>query len=203
MNFEDLQRAWQSQDAGVNITIDAEALLKEVRRAQQQFRSTIFWRDVREAGVAYLLTAFFSYQGLRHDNWTNILIGLACFGVGTFMLADRVVQRRKQATARDPLKRCVEALLREVNHQIWLLKNVFWWYLLPVAAPVSVFFGYSAWRGRNIGSSVVIAALVGTLVVALLYWGIYWVNQFAVRKSLEPRRKELEALLASLNENLQ
>jgi hypothetical protein len=203
MNFEELQRAWQSQDAGVKVTIDAEALLKEVRRAQQQFRSTIFWRDVREVGVAYLLTAFFSYQGLRHDNWADILIGFASFGVGTFMLADRVIQRRKQTTARDPLKRCVEASLREVNHQIWLLKNLFWWYLLPVAAALAIFFGYSAWRARSIGSSAVIGALVGALVVALLYLGIHWVNQFAVRKSLEPRRKDLETFLASLNENLQ
>jgi hypothetical protein len=31
-------------------------------------------------------------------------------------------------------------------------------------------------------------------------WSIYWVNQYAVRKSLAPRRKELETLLRSLNE---
>jgi len=151
--------------------------------------------------VSYLLAVFFSYQGLSHGDWTPILIGFACFGVGTFMLVDRMLQRRKQTTARDPLKRCIEASLKEVNHQIWLLKNVFWWYLAPIAAALAIFFGHSAWRARNVGSSVVIGAVVGALIVALLYWGIYWINQFAVRKSLEPRRQELEALLASLNEN--
>jgi hypothetical protein len=203
MSFEDLQKAWQSQKAGADVTINADVLLKEVRRNQQQFRMTIFWRDVREVGTAFLLTAFFSYQGLRHGDWTRILVGVACFGVGTFMVADRLLQRRKQATAKDPLKFCIKASLNQVTHQIWLLKNVFWWYLLPIAAALAILFGYSAWRARNIGSAAVIGTLVGALAVALLYWGIYWVNQVAVRKSLEPRRQELETLLASLNENPQ
>jgi hypothetical protein len=201
MNFEDLQKAWQSQDAGATVAINPDVLLREVRRNQHQFRVTIFWRDVREVGVAYLLAAFFSYQGLRHGDWTPILIGLACIGVGTFMLVDRVLQRRKQTTARDPLKRCIEASLKEVNHQIWLLKNVFWWYLAPIAAALAIYFGHSVWRARNVGWSVVLGAVVATVVVALLYWVIYWANQFAVRKSLEPRRQELDTLLASLNEN--
>ena len=52
MNFEELQEAWQSQDTSAKVTIRADALLKEVRRKQRQFRATIFWRDVRELGVA-------------------------------------------------------------------------------------------------------------------------------------------------------
>jgi lipopolysaccharide export LptBFGC system permease protein LptF len=201
MNFEHLQKAWQSQDASAKVTINADALLKEVRRNQQQFRATIFWRDVREVGVAFLLAAFFSYRGLRSGDWTHVLVGLACVGVGTFMLVDRLLQQRKQTTAKDPLKFCVEVSLNQVNHQIWLLKNVFWWYLLPIAAAVAISFGHSAWRTRNPGSSAIVSALVCALVVALVYWGIYWVNQFAVRTSLQPRRQELETLLASLNEN--
>jgi hypothetical protein len=31
MNFEALQKAWQSQDASAKMTIDADVLLKEVR----------------------------------------------------------------------------------------------------------------------------------------------------------------------------
>jgi len=66
MNFETWQKAWQSQDIGAKVIINADVLLKEVRRNQQHFRATIFWRDVREVGVAFLLTLFFSYHGLRH-----------------------------------------------------------------------------------------------------------------------------------------
>jgi len=52
MNFEELQKAWQCQhkhtSAKFTINANADVLLNEVRRNQQEFRATIFWRDVRE-----------------------------------------------------------------------------------------------------------------------------------------------------------
>jgi hypothetical protein len=44
----------------------------------------------------------------------------------------------------------------------------------------------------------VIVGVISALFLALLYWGIYWLNQFAVRRALDPRRQELETLLAGL-----
>ncbi len=41
----------------------------------------------------------------------------------------------------------------------------------------------------------ILTCIVGTI---LLYWGIYWLNQWAIRKELAPRKKELEELLSSL-----
>ena len=35
MNFENLQKAWQSQNADAKVTINADVLLKEVRRSQR------------------------------------------------------------------------------------------------------------------------------------------------------------------------
>ncbi len=203
MNFEELQKAWQSQDAATKVAVDTGLLLKMVRRDQRQFRATIFWRDVREVGVSFLLALYFSYQGVRAHNWTFVLVGFACLGVGTFMVVDRLLQRRKQTTATDPLKACIESSLSQVRHQIWLLRNVFWWYLLPIAAALGISIGYSLWHAEKSGLSLVISAGLCLLFIALLYWGIYWVNQFAVRKDLEPRRQDLETLLASLSENPQ
>jgi hypothetical protein len=201
MNFETWQKAWQSQATGTKVVINAEVLLKEVRRNQQHFRTTIFWRDAREVGVAFLLTLFFSYHGLRHQDWTDGLIALACFGVGAFMVVDRLLQRRKQPVANDTLKTCIESSLLQVRHQIWLLKNVLWWYLLPLGAALVIAISYSNWHAQQSVFDAVISWGVGLLVIALVYWGIYWLNQFAVRTSLEPRRQELETLLTSLNEN--
>ncbi len=44
------------------VTINADVLLNEVRRNQQNFRRMIFWRDVREVGVAALLVPVFYLQ---------------------------------------------------------------------------------------------------------------------------------------------
>jgi len=40
-----------------------------------------------------------------------------------------------------------------------------------------------------------------TLFLVLVGWFIYWLNQFAVRNQLEPRRQELQALFGSLDES--
>jgi phosphoglycerol transferase MdoB-like AlkP superfamily enzyme len=200
MNFEELQQAWQSQDAVAQATVNADALLKEVRRNQQQFRTTILWRDVREVGVAILLALFFLYQGMRHQNGAEYLLALAGFGVGAFMVVDRLLQRRKQPVSNDSLKSCIEGSLLQVNHQIWLLKNVFWWYLLPFAAALGISLCYSIWQARASAFPVVMVWVISMLFVALVYWGIYWLNQYAVRKNLEPRRQELESLLAGLDQ---
>jgi 4-hydroxybenzoate polyprenyltransferase len=89
--------------------------------------------------------------------------------------------------------------LFQVNHQIWLLKNVFWWYLLPIAAALGISFGVSAWHWRQEGIPMATGIILFVLVCALTYGGVYWLNQIAVRKDLEPRRQELETLLSSLN----
>jgi hypothetical protein len=199
MNFDELQKTWQSQDPGAKVTVNADALLNEVRRNQQHFRATIFWRDVREAGMAAVLAWLFLYWGIRDRDWSMYLLSFACLGVGAFMLVDRWLQHGKRPITNDPLRTCIEASLLQVNHQIWLLKNVFWWYLLPLAAAIGVSTGVSIWQSRHAGFVVLTGWGVFILAGVLVYWGIYRLNQFAVRKSLEPRRQELESLLAGLD----
>jgi Na+/proline symporter len=195
MNFEDFQKAWQSQDASAQVTINAEVLMKEVRRNQQQFQATIFWRDAREVGVAIFLTWYFIQRGLRTDSWTDCLVGLTCFGVGAFMVVDRLLQRKKQPLASDSLLVCVQTSLLQVNHQIWLLKNIFWWYLLPLSAALGVSVAVTCWHELDRASQL--AGWCGYAVVCILLdWFLYWLNQTAVKKSLVPRRRELEVLLA-------
>jgi Na+/proline symporter len=198
MNFEDLQKTWQAQDARSQVTVNADLLLREVRRNQQQFRAMILWRDVREAGGCLLLACYFSYQGIRRHDWTEYLLAFAAIGVGTFMMADHLRQRRNRPVANDSLKSCIATSLDQVHHQIWLLKNVFWWALLPFAVALGISICHTVLHARNPGMTAMIAGAAAALVITLVYWGIYRVNQFAVRKCLEPRRLELETLLAEL-----
>ena len=199
MNFEDFQKTWQHHAAGTKISINPNLLLMEVRRNQQQFWATIFWRDVREVGVAGLLAAFFLYQGIRSHDWTLYLLASGCLGVGAFMVADRLIQHQRQPASSNTLKSCIEASLAQVSHQIWLLKNVVWWYLLPIAVPLGISVGRDLLHSNHVGASLV-GLVAYALICVLLFWGVYWLNQFAVRKGLEPRRQELQALLAGLDQ---
>ena len=201
MNFEELQKTWQAQPAGVRVTIATEALLREVRRNQRNFAVLIFLRDLRETGLCLVAVLFFGWQGWQHREWSTGLLVLACAWVGGYMLVDRWQQGRCRPVVNDPLKHCVTHSLQQVNHQIKLLKNVLWWYLLPFDAGLAAYILIPSARSWHNGLD---ACFVTGFVVGfcgLMTGALYWVNQYAVRKELEPRRRELAVLLAGLEGN--
>ena len=199
---DELKKVWQSQASTARLTLDASLVLNEVRRNEKQFKAMIWARDLREVSVALLLIPVWFYMGHKMSlPWSWYLCVPGLLWIAGFMIVDRKRQRRKQSAPGDDLRRSVETSLAEVEHQIWLLRNIAWWYLLPLFVPMTIFVAQVAWRS---GSSKV-GALAGFAVMelsfALVFGFIYWLNQFAVRKQLEPRQKELRTLLKGLDEN--
>ena len=189
MSLDDLQRTWQSQ-SGSRLRVEPELLLQELRRNQRNFKLTIFRRDFGEVFVAAVMAVWFAWNGIRGDGWPLVLMGGTCLWVGGFILVDRFRRRGRAARFGDSLLGCVEASLEDVEHQIWLLKNVFWWYLLPPSIGMVILFVHS-W--------IHWVPLVGVVsVCALVFAGVYWINQVAVRRELEPRRQELLAVRENL-----
>jgi hypothetical protein len=153
--------------------------------------------------------------------WTWYLVVLPFIWVAAFLVVDRRRQKRqnesgeparasdKRSSTRDasPGTPAVPALLgsareslAQVEHQIRLLRNVLWWYLLPFLIPILVFFAHVAWRtSQDWLERAAFFGFLSSFVVALYGW-IYWLNQRAVRLQLEPRRQELLALVASLGD---
>ena len=141
MNPDPLQQAWHSQAVQTRLTIDADVLLKEVQRNQQTFTAVIFWRDVREVGVSLLLIPVWVYMGVRMSlPWTWYLTIPALVWIAGFMLLDRIRQKRRSPESGGSLRQCVEQSRAEIEHQIWLLRYVHWWYLLPIALSILAFF---------------------------------------------------------------
>jgi len=198
MTFDELQKTWQSQEGDFRLTIDSNMLLKEVQRNKRYFESAIFWRDVREVGVAFLMFLFFLYFGLKMKIWSLHATALLTLSVGVFMVVDRIVQKRKRPELTGALMVYIENSLAQVVHQIWLLKNVLWWYLLPLSIAIAVFIGHLAWLIRDLPGRGLIFLSVYCVFCVLLFWGVYLLNQRAVRKELNPRKEELEQLLNSL-----
>jgi hypothetical protein len=133
--------------------------------------------------------------------WTWYLVMPGIVWIAAFMTVDRRHQRRRRALPGDPLVRGVESSLAEVEHQIWLLRNVHWWYLLPLAVPMLAFFAHTFWRlsRGNVWEAAIATSFV-TVVVGGVYTWICWINQKAVCSTLEPRRQELTSLLRSLSD---
>jgi Na+/melibiose symporter-like transporter len=206
MTFNELQKNyWQKDAAASKLTIDSDMLIREVKRNKDAFESTIFWRDFREVAVAVIMVGVFLHGAARaKDNmWVAgalVVVAISMLYVAAFFLIDRRLQKKREPRHTDPLLACVESSLTQVNHQIWLLKNVLWWYLLPPGAGIALFFFVVTWNLLKVlpAWQVLLGFLVGMLIVALVFWGVYWLNQFAVRKGLIPRRDELEAMLKNL-----
>jgi hypothetical protein len=199
MLFDELQKTWQSQ-ARARISVPPDVLLAELRRNQRQLKSTLFWRDFREVFVAAALAVFFFVQGLRGDGWTWILMVAASIWVGGFILIDRFRRRRRAASFGDSIRGCVDASLHEIEHQIWLLKNVLWWYLLPPFVAIEFSFAESAFDRHALTGMLWVAFGLLTAFCLLVFAGVYWLNQWAVRTELQPRRQELLAVRESLAE---
>jgi hypothetical protein len=120
--------------------------------------------------------------------------------IAFFMLAHRLRLKRQPPASGEPLHQCLESSVAQIDHQIWLLRNVLWWCLLPASLSVLAWFGQVAWLARSDGWLTALVVALAVLVVAIVFAGVYWMNQIAVRSVLVPRRQELEALLISLND---
>ena len=89
--------------------------------------------------------------------------------------------------------------LTDQEDQIWLLRNVFWWYLLPPSISILAFFAHVAWLSRSGGWLPALIFFVGLVVFLFaLYFFVYWLNQRCVRTQLEPRRQELLSEMAEV-----
>ena len=198
MDSDELQRIWKTQAFERQLTADYDALLDEVQRNKRTLDARVFWRDVLEVGTCILLAVFFLFWGIADHAWPCFVAALSAVWVGVFMVVDRIRHRRKASEFAEPLLACIESSLAQVDHQIWLLRNVFWWYLLPAVIGFVFVIGYYAWEIRLSWWLRVLATAVLLGFGALIFWIVYCVNQRALRRDLRPRQQELEALRHSV-----
>jgi hypothetical protein len=198
MDSDDYKQVWQTQS---RLTIDTELLVNEVRRNQQQFTTMLFWRDVREVGICVLLVLLWFYVGAKLAlPWTWYLIVPALLWVGGYMLADRFRHKRQPLDPAEPLQHRVKNSLAQIEQQIRLLRSVHWWCLLPMAPPLLAFQIHVTWQIHDRLAHWWMFLASHVAIVAIVFAGVYWLNQQAIRRSLEPRRQELQKLLQSLED---
>src|SRR5207247_6551487 len=107
-----------------------------------------------------------------------------------FILVDRIRHKQQPSEPGEPMLDCVKVSLTQVEHQIWLLRNVFWWYLLPYTIAILSFFAQNAWLKHSGIWPITLALVPFVLFLLVLYGFVYYLNQRAVRRELDPRREE-------------
>src|SRR3954451_3382896 len=149
MEPDSYQQAWRAQSSQSRVTIDADLLLKEVQRSHGQFRAMIFWRDFREVGVAVVMVPVWIAMGIVLSlPWAWYLGVPAFIWVAAYLVVDRIRHKQKPIEPGEPLVKSATVSVRQVEHQICLLRNVFWWYILPLLIAELAFFADIAWSFR-------------------------------------------------------
>ena len=203
MNFEDFVKAWQCQPGAKLTVADPEAAVRELRL--HEYRTNRAYLIL--AGLEAVMVPLFLFFAIWFHDWADYLMAFVCFFICVFTLVDRWLQhRRRSVTTNETLASCIQSSLSQVNYEISRYKSVFWWYLLPLdlgftACAVSWCWGLSGHQSAWIIVLGMIPVAIWLLGCGLISWFTYWLHQRGIIKRLEPRRKELEELLASLNEN--
>lgn len=201
MARDDFQQAWHAASTQTRVTVDADILLREIQRNQRDFLATILRRDLFEVGTALLLLPIWVYLGSVFSlPWSWYLGVPAIAWIAAFILYYRLRYPLRVSEPDAPLLECARQSLTLVERQIWLLRNVFWWYLLPPGISILVFFGHVAWLRSESGLTV--PGRVDVFIILIgIYSFLYLRNKYAVNSELEPRREELLTLLASLGDS--
>jgi hypothetical protein len=206
---EALKRAWQSQFAGRRVVLHENVILQQLRRQQRDLRSALYGADVLMVVLACALLGVVGYlfwqsrtTGSPPPLWVVLIVAAPLAGLAVFTIVDRIRQLRRHPRREDSLRACAQSMLAEVVHRIWLFKSALWWFVLPIFLVADGGFqAYVAWQvGWTIGSpkDAVLGALRALVEPVLLGVGVCLLFRWMVKKGLEVRRSELEALLRSL-----
>ena len=196
MSLDKFREAWKAEASQIQVTFDADTLTREVQQSQNAFRSMIYWRDLREIVVALVMIPMWIVMGYCTSSpWTWYLSVPVLIWIAGFFLVDRIIHPQRASGPGEELLFYVKESLAQVEHQIWLLRNIFWWYLLPPSISLAAFFIHSTWISTGAWWGTVLLTAVPVGFVYCVYRGIYRLNQIAVRDQLEPRRAGLRKLI--------
>ncbi len=202
MKLDELKEAWKSQDT--RTTVQTVLLLESIRKKQRRHNRFIWFRNIREGWLTILAAVYFTCSAesdvvSKAQLWPFYLAMAILFGIGVFRVLDSRRQRRRALEYKDSTLAFVECSLLHINHRIWLLENMIWWWILPVVvggilviAQIVMVDGLQepAALFRELGKGAGIACAI----LGVVYWGNLW----TARKYWQPRKAELEALADSL-----
>lgn len=203
MSPDEFQKAWQAHASRTRVTIDADLLLEAVRRTQHDSRIAMSFNEIVVFGIGVVLLPVWIYLGVATASpWTWwLMVPALVWGIG-FNVVVRARRRQAPYDPGKPLLSSVKESLALVEHQIWYQRNTIWRFHLPMAVAMLAFFVHISWlKAENEVEAIGSAAILSFFVLAL-YSFIYYVDRRVVRKQHEPKRRELLALLGSLEDEM-
>lgn len=202
MNLEELKDVWQSQNT--RNTVHAVLLLEAIRRKTRHYNRVLVIRNFREGWgtiIAALLLIFNTTSDAESQlqllPWYSAMAIL--FGIGLYRVIDNTMQKKKTSLNNDSVTSFIISSLSEIEHRIWLLTNIFWWWVLPILVGCAlIVFQIILLVGLQDPVSMVRKLSVGVGIGVVVVCAVYWGNLWTARKYWLPRKAELEEIYKSL-----
>ena len=204
MNLNKLKERWQVLDASLELNPQADDVIAACRMRLRQFRVGLLLSDILEIGtglaMAWVWMFPFTREFPRHKP-LMYLGAVAILFMCAFLAGARVLRHRNDKPAFVSVSDELRRQLYAVNQKIWLLRNVVWWYLAPAAIGILTVLIASGLETENpdLDKVLLIEGIMAACCV-LLFIGIYYWNQRAVRKYLLPLKKNIEKNLHDISE---
>jgi hypothetical protein len=205
MNPDELKSIWAQQPgSSIGIVRLTPEIIWRLASESARFKRTIFWRDVREWLATIFVAGVFLYAafGIRDRiDWPMVAAAIiACLPMTyvAFRRPKNLVPETNPALA-DHLRDAIA----NVQRQIELLRSISRWYLAPLAVSaaivlIDVFFKAPTSRAKIF---VIIPVLLEAGVIAAAFYAVWKMNDYAARKHLEPRLRELKQTLADVEKD--
>lgn len=197
MNWNDLKSVWRRQEGPRLSDSDFVSIRQSFEAKHRKMVRTLFWRDIREVVAGIVAAVFFSLRAWHggRSYWPIALAVVLILALTGFFIAERIRSHRKRLGAEASVLAKVEAGIAELRRQRHLLLNVAMWYIAPAFAAWAIVFVTTIVNApAHKAHHPLILVFYAVLAVPLMTWGVWALNQRAVRKKIEPRLEELEQL---------
>lgn len=181
MKFEDLENSWRQQKKEKDMYTQDD-LLKIINTQMSAFDSKIQSRDHLEIAAVALIVIifgilFFTVQSwwMKLGCWTLVFSGIC---IAFKLYTTQKQENGNQLSFNKSLRKQLHDELDKVQRQKKLLKNVFWWYLLPIFTGL-VFFTI----GLNVAVTLKIVYLA---IMTVVYAWIWKMNQAEAHNKFDP-----------------
>ena len=203
MSLDKYQLAWNVEALQEKVVFDAEELTQEVQRSRDAFRVMVVRQHLVQTGLVLAMIPFWFVMGfVMSSPWTFYLVVPVLAWIAVVYLVNLKFYTQRPGEPGEPLLVCAKVSLTQVERQIWLMRNLLWWNMLPAAVAQMAFFAHVAWETTDTWwGCMFVTVFWAVLLCVMCGWG-HRTNELSVRKELEPRRIELQRLINALeNEN--
>jgi hypothetical protein len=194
MSLEEIQREWRTEMDRAIPTSELEKLLDMVQRRYAGIEHQVRGRDIREILVAVLVVGATAVMWPLCRSSPAAVLGFALIVLGAALII--YVLLSAKTTAPLPFQASVLEFSRNrlawLDRQIRLLQTVVWWYVAPLSVGcLLLVWGLSGGAGLAFG--------VQALLVVAIGMGVVLLNQWTVRKYMQPVRDDLARLIEALD----